>query len=475
MKTLLIIILFLITPRAGAQIDSLKLAEQYHKSADSLYKLGDYMEAYNKEGWARTLERKDGERFSPFYKTLDSLVRYVVSDTTKYEHYLGYAHKFLAEGDIEYTYVYYNAALHYLPFADDSFERAMDSLIFTFPTDTVYVTQQRPARQLYVSNFRQTDNLGAPSIPRIQDTLYIRKDSSLFNGVYILKQPWNEWRDYGFDVVGYTLLVYHYENGIQQDYTNYNHTFKPKNFTQQVHHADSAFHREPETEGYETYLESIVNNGEGYSMRFSPAGDTLHHSYRDNNGTAHAIEFYPTGDTLYISKNSRNDDGTDESHSIEFNLEHKIIVESYDYHYYSKDSSYSIYYSLNEKRDTIRFYTTVNGEICGYYIDQEFMPDNSELILKTYRDNGQVVDFLVDSAVFIGHNNKIISEQEFIQLLHAEEYPNYRIEIVPKELQDEAPFTYMFFLPGEKRPSGNMETRTKKVKKIIKRYDKTEV
>lgn len=466
MKLFLIIALFLITPFAGAQIDSLKVAEQYHKSADSLYQLGDYMEAYAKERWALIFEGKMKVNEPPpgLYNTLDSLVRFVVSDTTKYEYYLGYAYKFLTEGDIEYAYAYYNSALLFVALPDDAIVQAMDSLIFTLPTDTVYATDQRPARQLYSSRLRNRGKLYPPVEPGSQDTLFVLKDSSLFSGVYIYNTPWNVWIEYTMATIGYVSSVYHYENGIQLDYVMYYQRSKTTSFAQQTYYKDGAFHREAEPDGQETYLESIVNYDEGYTIKFSPAGDTLYLQYRNNKNESVAVEFSPEGDTLAISVFSR-----DENHYVRFNPEHKIIHEFHEYNF--KDSSYSTSYSLNEVGDTIRLDTWVNGQICGYYIEEIYLED-SVFILKTNWDKFQLLDILIDSAVFIGYNNEVITEQEFI-LLMPEFSTEFRIDSVPKELQNEVPFKYMFFLPGEKTPSSNWKTRTKKVKKISKRYQKT--
>jgi hypothetical protein len=128
---------------------------------------------------------------------------------------------------------------------------------------------------------------------------------------------------------------------------------------------------------------------------------------------------------------------------------------------------------LNEAGDTISFDTMINGQICGYYTQRVFI-ENPELILKTYWYKGQLVDILIDSAIFIGYDNEIISEQEFIELM-PKFSAEFRIDRVPVELQSDAQFAYMFCLPGQKRPSDNSKTRNKKVKKIIRQYQKAEL
>ena len=418
----IILILFILfdTTNVFCQVDSLALQKNYLRMSDSLFEIGQYEKARDylnasfytrpKSGETRKSRQEIVEDYNSRKRKLDVLITYELSDSLKYEYRLEKGYHWLLYD--------YGQATHYFEDAEkyangrQEAKSEITKIINSLPTDTIELHKYGGKFTLLI---KSANNLSPYQyrpfyffqgyFPTL-DTLYLRKDTTLFSGVITQMNAPSAYNSKA------TCHVWEFESGIEIRMTS--HYLCPLDSSviieRKLNEDDKIILNMANFYCY--YCGRIEDSG-NKEIWFSIDGDTIQKKETFENGY-YSVTYHPNGDTseFYIHEGKSYTE-FNESHSL-WNSD-GILVSLYKFNQ-SGEGAWS-YSKINQNNDTTGLGNFVNSMAHGVFIDPLDGDNDSICFIKTMWQENKLVDYMSDDIIFFDVSGKIIDEATFLTLI----------------------------------------------------------
>jgi lysophospholipase L1-like esterase len=486
------------------KIDSGYVAHQYYMEYEALKNAGNYEKALTALGQAFNYKPVKSMQYaprrykrSPYYQAspqyisnpkfpeLQSLIQNEMSDSIKYENRIEFAQNALEasddrgwtadERDLKMSYL--NAANNYYQDAQKHLSKPttlaaeIENRIESIPRDTVYIYDPIIQSMIFSKSQYKIPNRANYSLHQFTngDTLFNKRDSSLFNGVFVrgpnihlLKsQEYYNYPNYGIGAQTFSTIA----NGLMVDEVTHSYGY--------VSVYDSSQNLNPIL-----YLSSIHKNNRSNFVYYNHLGDTIQYRYKTLDGYR-LINLDNNGDTtFYQFETIKNDISIEES--ISYNLQgdttHYFRTEKFP------DSTVFMQIHFGENRDTLSYDFKVNAKLNGiqwktnlHYLDyptEDAYEGYRNIRITTNWKNDTLIDLINENIIYVNSKYEIISEEEYLSIVEGTSYYDFINEFiyVTEDFEHDQAIDYIYFTGARLRTNSRKDRKT--INAVLNEYKK---
>ncbi|NOQ74212.1 MAG: hypothetical protein GQ574_19545 [Crocinitomix sp.] len=353
---------------------------------------------------------------------------------------------------------YYDDALNYDSIPTELGAR-IDSKISSIPLDTVYQNSPFINDQIYLQPYNiHSNRLRALHFMQQQDTVFYKRDSSLYNGVLVRGANLESFRgqkpSYPNQTTGQGFSTI--KNGLIESQSSHSYSF-------------ALIYNSNQTSSY-IFHKSAVSIFDSCFFQFNHLGDTILYKYYKLNGDDY-LALNSKKDTVGYAQ-SYFENGIKTRNSVEYRSNGDILFFSQTTHY--PDSIVRFEGRMNENGDTTIYDCMVNDNYrYGLEWDTYSLGYDDPLFRITRRwERNKLRDILNENIIYVNAENEIIDKSEYIrtlnstwdrQLYHAKNY--YNVILPP------ADSLIIVYVNDDILRSGKRKY-TRSVKSILKQYKK---
>lgn len=398
-----------------SQTDSLKFGVKFWDISDSLLEVNDYEGAlwHLKIGYSYQVGdnhyKEFYNKFKKKEKHLDSLITCCLTDSMKCNTRLKNGIKSFEEEDYSQVDRWFREARMYCN-NSEFYRENLNKIIHLMPTDTVKLNyMNHGALQLMrMTGINANMETSSPNLSSIE-TIYFRKDSTLYNGVVTWKQF------IGDPEQGRVFKIWNIENGKIVKYEK--HTVCKNKSASAVTTYDSIKKTILNEFDGDFYYCGIEKNMGNLKIHLSRTGDTLFKTVI-NGEEKEMIQYLPNGDTLSIETTSRADTNKILVEKKKWNTNKKLIIKSI--HTYTNDytpiRSETIEY--DENGDTLMYTQYLESSRVGVQIDPIHSINGDYYYpLKSFYKKDSLVDIINSDIIFFDERYRQIDGTKFLELL----------------------------------------------------------
>jgi len=406
-----------------SQTDSLKFGVKFWNISDSLLEVNDYEGALHHLQTGYYYQVGDNH-YKAFYnkfkkkeRHLDSLIICCLTDSMRCNSRIQNGIKSFKEADYSQVDRWFREARMYCK-NSDFYQENLNEMSHLMPIDTVKLNYLNHGALQLMRMIGVNINIETSS-PDLSsnETIYFRKDSTLYNGVVTWKQF------IGSPEQSRAYKIWNIEDGKIVKYNKYS-VCKNKGTEVGVTY-DSIERRVLNEFDGDNYLCGIEKNMCNLKIRFSPEGDTLLKTTVDGE-EMEMIRFFPDGDTAMLESTIRTDTDETVTERMDWSKDKILVFKSISK--YSNNQTMLSEESINfdENGDTLTYWLYVKDAQEGVQINSiASLEGGGNYLLKTLYKNDSLVDIINSDIMFLNKRFKQIDAREFLDLLRKKQDRNF--------------------------------------------------